>query len=164
MCKLQFGISLQASRASWSNERRGMWWKAALCLLKYITSTQTCFQSSELLLFFICMLDFHVSAQAEGTGLVLGSKWLTPKNHTGICKDPKSPTLLQPPPSRELPPWLYQSTPHFWDKDHPLQPTKEKHNMENLRMNVILVKRHHMLPVWQCTQMGLGRLVPEPSR
>lgn len=37
-----------------------------------------------LLLFFISMLDFHVSAQAEGTGSVLGSKRLIPNNHTGI--------------------------------------------------------------------------------
>lgn len=53
--------------------------------------------------------------------------------------------------------------PHIWGKDHPLQPTKEKCNKENLQVNIILVKWHQMSPLWRLIQKYLGRVVPKPS-
>lgn len=155
MHKLQFGIKLHALKVSWGSRGRGEGCdeKAASCLSKYISNAQTCFPSPGLLLvFLVSMLGFGASAQAAGTGWVLGSEELPPRNHTGVWEAPRCPALPlagrggpQPPPSGELPPWLWAQ--HASQvRQRPLQPPQEKHDKENLRVNIII-------PVKMCLEI-----------
>lgn len=166
MHELQFGISLQALRASWGNKRRG----------EGCDEKQYCvyWNTSQVIWVVAAFLHLHVGFSCQCTSWRNRiSPWKQEadswKSHRDL-RAPNSPTLLltdggrlQPPPSRELTPWLYQTMPHIWGKDHPLQPTKEKRNKENLPVNIILVKWHHMSPLWRCIQKCLGRVVPKPS-
>lgn len=86
------------------------------------------------------MLGVRVDAQVKGMGWVLGSEGLPPRDDARVQEAPHCPALpLADGGDRsQLPLWLRHNMPHTRSKGHQLQPTREKHEKGNLRLNITI--------------------------